>query len=77
MNTTSEIEGNVSVELRIKGERANPLQPQWACLRFLGEAEIVDLLQDRLGKSEADVFPSLISLWMSQAFCEYTRRDNA
>jgi hypothetical protein len=55
MNTTSEIEGNVSVELRIKGERANPLQPQWACLRFLGEAEIVDLLQDRLGKSEAEV----------------------
>jgi hypothetical protein len=55
MYTASEIEGDLPVELRIRGEGSTGSQHPWVCLRFLGEEEMVDLLQDRLGKSETEV----------------------
>ena len=55
MNDTIAIDRASQIELRVKGGSPISAQLQWACLRFLGEDEIVNLLQDRLGKSEAEV----------------------
>jgi len=55
MHATIEIGSGLPVELRLKGAESKAARSEWACLRLLDEDEIVDLLQDRLGKSEAEV----------------------